>query len=308
VPDCRSPESSSHRGNGIYEFDRGTLQICLIAGTVGTLFFGFLAIMVGRQEGFSRASSIVGWLFSAACVALSVYLARLFGRTLQISDDGVSVRNKSAEAIGDLRWDELGHVSERRTMGQLALWDKLGRRRVLIDQQFENFGTIRSRVLAEYAKVFILKPFPIEFRNPNLLAFNSVILAVCAAFFAGISWMAFAQGQKGPGMILLGFLILTLLSILNLYPQLGGPSVLFVDRIVVRSLFRTSELYKANVASVEIEDVANSRSGTKFSLVVLRDVNGKRLKLTSRYGSVPEMYLTLQAWLALGSGKPQHRP
>jgi hypothetical protein len=300
--DHRSVGSSAHDGNRTYKFDRRTTQICMVVAFLGVALFGFMGIAGGRQEGFGSMSSVIGLLFSLGCVALLVYLARLFGRTLQISDDGVSVRSKSGEAIGDLRWEELGHVSERRTMAQLALWDKLGRRRVLIDQQFENFGAIRSRVLAEYAKVFILKPFPIELRNPNLLTFNSVILTICAAFFAGISWIAFAQGQEGPGMILLGFLILILLSILNLYPQLGGPSILFADRLVVRSLFRTRELYKANVVSVEIEDVANSKSSTKLSLIVLRDVDGKRLKLTSRYGSVPEMYLTLRAWLALGSG------
>jgi len=41
-------------------------------------------------------------------------------------------------------------------MAQLALWDKSGARRVLIDQQYQNFAAIRDRVLAEYAKAFTL--------------------------------------------------------------------------------------------------------------------------------------------------------
>ncbi len=97
-------------------------------------------------------------------------------------------------------------------------------------------------------------------------------------------------------MFLAGFAILSLIALLSLYPQLRGPSLLFEDRIVLRSLFRTRELYKKEVTGIELTDVSNS-SGSKFSLINLQTAAGKQLKITFVYGDIPEMYLTLRAWL-----------
>jgi hypothetical protein len=45
-------------------------------------------------------------------------------------------------------------------------------------------------------------------------------------------------------------------------------------------------------------DVANPRSGTKFSFVILKIIDGKQIRIKSKFGSIPEMYPTLRAWLA----------
>jgi hypothetical protein len=113
-------------------------------------------------------------------------------------------------------------------MAQLALWDRSGVRRTMVDQQFENFAALRSRILTEYAKVFEL----------------------------------------------------------------------FEGRIVLRSLFKTEKIYRKSVSTVELEDIANPRSGTKFSLVILKATDGKPRRITSKFGSIPEIYLTLGTWLA----------
>jgi hypothetical protein len=44
--------------------------------------------------------------------------------------------------------------------------------------------------------------------------------------------------------------------------------------------------------------VANPHRGTKFSFVILKVTDGKPLKITSKFGGIPEMYLTLRACLA----------
>ena len=130
------------------------------------------------------------------------------------------------------------------------------------------------------------------------MMYESLIFAVFSALFGWVAWIAFQQGQKLTGALFLCFVAASLLSLLNLYPQMRGPSVLFDDRIVLRSLFKTREVYKKNVSGVEIGDVANAQSGTKFSLVILQVAGGKQLKITSKYGSIPEIYLTLREWLA----------
>lgn len=168
---------------------------------------------------------------------------------------------------------------------------------MLIDQQFENFAVIRSRILAEYAKVFALKPLPIQFRNPSPLLLESLIFGVFAAFCSWGAWSTYQQGQTALSVILSCFAVVGLLSLLNLYPQVAGPSVLFEDRLVLRTLFKTQEILRTNVASVELGDMANPHSGTKFSFVILKTIHGKPLRITSKFGSIPEMYLTLRAWL-----------
>jgi len=186
-------------------------------------------------------------------------------------------------------------------MAQLALWDKSGTRRVLVDQQFENFAVIRSRILTEYAKVFALKALPIEFRNSSPLLLESFVFGSVAAFCSWGSWSTYQQGQAGLSVILLCFAVASLLSLLNLYPRIAGPSELFGDRIVLRTLFKTENIYKKSVSGVELADVANPRSGTKFSFVILKITDGKPLRITSKFGSIPEIYLTLRAWLAQSS-------
>jgi hypothetical protein len=99
-------------------------------------------------------------------------------------------------------------------MAQLALWDKSRARRVLVDQQFENFALIRSRILNEYAKVFALKALPIEFLNssPPLL-FESLLFALFTAFCSWVAWSAYQRGQTGLGVFFLCFAVATLLSL-----------------------------------------------------------------------------------------------
>jgi hypothetical protein len=281
--------------NGVYKFDSGTIWVGLTAGGMGLLLFLGLGIAAAKQ---GSKLAVLCLPISVLIVAFLVHIERLSGRSLQISDEGVSVRDKKGNQIGSIYWTELGRVTERRKMAQLALWDKSGARRVLIDQQYQSFAAIRQRILAEYAKVFTLKPLPIKFQRSNPVMYESIIFAVFSGLFGWVAWIAFQQGQKLAGALFLCFVAASLLSLLNLYPQMRGPSVLFDDRIVLRSLFKTREVYKKNVSGVEIGDVANPQSGAKFSLVILKIVGGKQLKITSKYGSIPEIYLTLGEWLA----------
>lgn len=286
------------RTNGVYKFDPSVIRVGLIAGVVGLLFFGSLGVAAGREENFAPGLWVVGILFSLACVPVLAHVMRLSRRALQLTDEDISVRDERGQEIGSLRWVELAKVTERRKMAQLALWDKSGARRVLVDQQFENFAAIRNRILAEYEKAFMLKPLPIEFQRSNPVMFESVIFVMFSVIFGWVAWMAIQQGQRMASAFFLCFVVASLVSLVNLYPQLRGPSVLFEDRIVLRSLFKTQEVCKKSVSGVEIADVANPQSGTKFSLVILQIIGGKQLKITSKYGSIPEIYLTVRAWLA----------
>ena len=286
--------TESRNVNGVYKFDSGVIWIGLIAGSIGLLLFGGLGIAAAKQ---GSKSAVLCLPISLLLVAFLTHIGKLSGRSLQVSDEGVSVRDKRGNQIGSLHWMELGKVTERRKMAQLALWDKSGARRVLIDQQYQNFAAIRHRILAEYEKVFTLKPLPIEFQRSNPVMYESVIFAMFSALFGWVAWIALQQGQRVACAFCLCFAAASLVSLLNLYPQMRGPSALFEDRIVLRSLFKTQEVYKKSVSGVEIVDVANPQ-GQKFSLVVLQVIGGKQLNITSKYGSIPEIYLTLRAWLA----------
>ena len=284
--------------NGEYRFDPQAVRVGLVAATILLLLFGSLGIWSGTTERFSSKGSILSLTLCLVIVAALVHIGRLSGRKLQVSDDGISVRDKRGHQIGSLRWAELAKVTERRRMAQLALWDKSGARRVLVDQQFENFAMIRSRILTEYAKVFAIKPLPIRFRNSSPLLLETIIFGSIAAFWTWGGWRTYQQGQTALSVILFGIAIVSILLVLNLYPQIAGPSVLSEDRIVLRTLFKTQEITRANVASVELSDMANPHSGTKFSFVALKTIDGKLIRITSKFGSIPEMYLTLRAWLS----------
>jgi hypothetical protein len=271
--------TESRNVNGVHRFDSGVIWIGLIAGSIGLLLCVGLGIAAAKQ---GSKSAVLCLLVSVLLVAFLAHIGRLSGRSLQVSDEGVSVRDKKGNQIGSLHWIELGRVTERRKMAQLALWDKSGARRVLIDQQYQNFAAIRYWVLDEYAKTFTLEPLPIEFQRSNPVTYEAVIFAMCTALFGGVAWMAFQQGQRVASAFFFCFAAASLVSLLGLYPQMRGPSVLFEDRIVLRSLFKTQEVYKKSVSGVEIGDMANPRSGTKFSLVILQSIGGKQIKITSK--------------------------
>ncbi len=275
MPSTELLATESRNVNGVHKFDSGAIWLGLIAGSIGLLLFIGLGIAAAKQ---GSKSAVLCLPISLLLVALLTHIGRLSGRSLHVSDEGVSVRDMKGNQIGSLQWMELGKVTERRKMAQLALWDKSGARRVLIDQQYQNFVAIRYRILAEYAKAFTLNPLPIVFQRSNPVMYESFIFAMCSALFGWVAWIAFQQGQRLASTFFLCFVVASLVSLLN--------------------LFKTQEVYKKSVSGVEIGDVANPQSGTKFSSVILQVIGGKQLKITSKYGSIPEIYLTLRAWLA----------
>jgi len=68
-----------------------------------------------------------------------------------------------------------------------------------------------------------------------------------------------------PGAFFLCFVAASLVSLLNLYPQMRGPSVLFErSNRVCGAPLRHRKFYKKSVSGVEIGDVTNPQSGTKI--------------------------------------------
>jgi hypothetical protein len=283
--------------NGVYKFDSSTKWTYLIIGTVGLLFISVVSFLAAREQHFTPGIRLVGIGFAAACIYVLVGTLIWSRRTLEISDTGIVLRDKQQHEIKSLRWLELGKVSERRRLGQLALWDKAGIRRMLIDQQFEKFGVIRSRVLDEYARIFQPGPLPITFGKEIVLNYDAVILSAGLVFWAWAARLSYYQGQKIPALFFAALMILTTYCLLNLYPQLRGPSELREDRLVLRGFFKTNKIYKRDVTSVEITDMSNPQSGTRFSIITVRAKDGRKLKITSKYGSIPELYLTLKSWI-----------
>jgi hypothetical protein len=283
--------------NGEYRFDQNAVRVGFGASTLGLLLFGSLGIVSGVQEGFTSKGPLIGLIACLGLIAAAIHITRLSRRTLRITDDGILICDKQGNEVGKLHWAELARVTERRRMAQLALWDKSGTRRVLVDQQFENFALIRSRILAEYAKVFVLRPLPIEFRNPSPAFLETFLFGIFTAFCAYGTWRTYHRGQVGLSVILFSFAVVGLVYSLSLHPGIAGPSELFEDRIILRSLFKTEKIYKKDVSSVDLQDVANPHSGTKFSFIQLKIRESKPLRITTKFGSIPELYLTLRAWL-----------
>lgn len=282
---------------GIYVFDSGAFWVGLTAATLLGIAFAGGAIALFKQEHKLSALLVGCALLSLGGIAAALHIFRFRDRIVEVTDEGIFVRDRHGKQIEGIHWVELGRVTERRKMAQIVLWDKLGARRVRVDQQYRNFKHIRSTILDEYSQRFTPPPLPFEFQGSPLW-YDTFLYATFAVGAGWISQVAYRQHQPVSGFIFLILSSVMLLSILRLSPQLLGPSVLFDDRIVLRGFFRVKAMYRKDAAAVEIRDIANPRSGTKFSIVVLRALDGKELKITSTYGSVPEIYLTLQAWLA----------
>jgi hypothetical protein len=282
--------------NGEFKFERNMVRLGVGAGILGVLLFASLGIVSGTQEGFSSTGPLGSLIACLVFLGAAIHISRRSGRTLRISDDGICILDKNQNEISNLHWVELARVTERRRMAQLALWDKAGTLRVLVDQQYEKFALVRARVLAEYAKVFALPPPPVEFRNGNPLMLETFVSGIFAAFSGFGAWSTYHQGQFGLTVVLLAFAVLSFGYLLNLHPRIAGPSGLFDDQLVLRNVFKTDTIYRKDISSVELQDMANARSSTKFSFIVLNVRDRKPLRITSTFGSIPELFLTLRAW------------
>ena len=290
-------DSSNLNGNGTFKYSPGYVWFCLLAA-VGALFLigALIVVQTGHDPlpwGFT-AGTVVGSTWFFAAVASVIRRSR---GLVQVNDDGISVRTKHGNEIGSLRWSELGKVTATHKMAQLVLWDKHGNRRVVIDRNVESFQQIRGRVLTEYAKVFNPAPLPMEFRRSNFWTIDGIVSVGAAVVMGWMALSTFRNGQPGSGVLLFClFEIPISLYFLSINPQLLGASQLFDDRIELNGLFRRKVIFKKDVTGVEIVDFIAGRSGSS-SMVLVSALDG-RLKILQRYGSLPEIYLTLRAWLA----------
>lgn len=103
----------NQNANGVYKFDSGVIWLALIAANIGSLGCVSLGI---AAAGEGSKSAILCLLASLLLLAFMVHVGRLSGRSLQVSDDGIAVRDKRGSQIGSLHWVELGKVTERRKM------------------------------------------------------------------------------------------------------------------------------------------------------------------------------------------------
>src|SRR5712664_1602225 len=95
----------SRNANGVYKFDSGAIWIGLIAGNIGLLLFVSLGIAAAKQ---GSESAILCVPIALLLVAFLTHIGRLSGRSLQVNDEGILIRDKKGNQIGGLHWLELG--------------------------------------------------------------------------------------------------------------------------------------------------------------------------------------------------------
>jgi hypothetical protein len=104
---------------------------------------------------------------------------------------------------------------------------------VHMDFKFSSFESSRS------------SPYPLNFGIRVPCCLKVFFLPGSQHFVAGgHPWSTYQRRQTGLSVFFFCFAVATLLSLLNLYPQIAGPSELFGDRIVSRTLFKTEKIYK----------------------------------------------------------------
>lgn len=293
----QSTLSNNLNSNGTFKYSPSYVLFCLF-GATGALFLigALIVVQTGRDplpRGF-MAVVVVGLAWFFASVASVVRRSR---GLVQVNDDGIFVRTKHGNGIGSLRWSELAKVTATHKMAQLVLWDNHGNRRVVVDRNVESFQLIRGRILAEYSKVFTAAPLPMEFRRSNFWAVDGIVSVGAAVIGAWVSLSIFRNGQQYSGVLVFCLSeIPIVLYFLSINPQLHGASRLFEDRIELNGPFRRNVVFKKDVTGVELVDFNAGRSGSS-SMVLVSTLNGS-LKILQRYGSLPEIYLTLRAWLA----------
>ena len=85
------PATDSRSVNGIYKFDSATIWIGLIPGSIGLLRCLGLGIAAAKQ---GSKSSVLCLPVALLLVAFLAHIRGLSGRSLQVHDAGVSVRDK----------------------------------------------------------------------------------------------------------------------------------------------------------------------------------------------------------------------
>jgi hypothetical protein len=88
--------SDDRNVNGVYKFDSGVIWIGLIAGSIGLLLCVGLGIAAATQ---GSKSAVLCLPISLLLVAFLAHIGRLAGRSLQVGDDGVAVRDSRVSPV-----------------------------------------------------------------------------------------------------------------------------------------------------------------------------------------------------------------
>jgi hypothetical protein len=115
-------------------------------------------------------------------LAYAVHILKISGSVLEISGLGIRRReNDGSETF--IAWQDMGALKDRDFMQQLAVHDRAGIKRLLLDYQFEGFDLISARLLAEREK-YVQYAFPAVFkRHSNLPDAGHVVLFVVIVIF-----------------------------------------------------------------------------------------------------------------------------
>lgn len=276
------------------------------------LAIGFMAVAwLVYRTGKSGTEKVWVPAGMAVLAALSLLYARHLYRisksVIEITSAGIS-RKEADGLLTNIQWGEIGRILERGFMQQLAIADRPGSKKVLIDYQFDGYDVIRKRVFDEYEKRMTVT-YPVVFGRPGIGGQYTAMILILAGIAAAVFFLG---GKTDPAMeivvmacITAPLLILFLVDMFRTIKQVeidrggfklkkltGGPEVLFSEITDIEYKYISAN-YRYS-GSLEYYFIDKSGAGQKKPVIVITRNDGKKYTITTSAGPLPEIFICLK--------------
>jgi hypothetical protein len=261
---------------------------------VGLMAFALILQLTDLKH----ASLTIIVLTVAMLGAGAVGLLQIFDRagdTVAVNSDGLWYLHPGGDAIF-IAWSDVGSVRALDFAQRLVVTDTAASKKIKLEYQLENFEKLRAFVLDRTSSMRLHAPaLTIFHRNWVNRGFMLGSYAACSL----TALLASRQGQRGDGLLFLGFAVL---SFAGLTQEVASVEILN-DAILIKYLGWRRTVPDDGISNIVIVDLHDR--GNVHAAVIIKRLHGKPLKLFGfREGSVALHDALSSAWTSRGGQPP----
>jgi Ca2+/Na+ antiporter len=308
-------DNTQNQGSGQYKMQGSIIVVGIVVMVFLAVFFlvvGYIIYSTGKDN-VTRIWMPAGMAVLAIPVILyAMHLYRIGKSIIEITSSGISRKENNGTQVS-MMWTEMGKLTERVGMQQLAISDKNGSKKISVDYQFDGYDVIRKRVFDEFEKRMTVT-YPAVFGRASVNINKSYIalFVILSAIFIPMALLDKKGDDKLWFLVVAGCVLLPVM-ILLVVDQVRTIKQVIVEResLKLKRLFGTVDIAFADIVDYEYKYIApnyghynytspdimlmnKTGGGQKIPVVEITTTANKKHKITRSIGALPELFLSLK--------------
>jgi hypothetical protein len=268
----------------LLRLDGANIAAVFLAAVSAGILFGIVAVI--------RAGMSNWFLLPLLLIDTFVVLGLL--DTIQKSRLEIGVDSKGISAVSSkgssmkILWDEVTRLQHRRVLQEMVVTGKDAKDRIRVDYSVERFDELRLLLYRALAKNRgPLTHLPLRLSDPLAASHNYFVLS---PVFVALGVFAFFVRDTSLGVAItfallpVGFVIAAVIN---------SRKFIIIERETFSLVapMKSVEQYKfSDIRTISTGTATNYRSGNRFFALDLGLNNGQAIRLSRRYGEIPELY------------------